>query len=265
MNCSELKYHLYINHVEETPNCLCGCIETPQHYFFECPLYLTNRDISLAYFWNTEAPLSLKNILFGDIQENMTKTLITAVEKYICEAQRFSILSLCEWHCIHVYCVLSSRFGVFHLYEPLDALYSAMYGVYCVLSSRFGVFHLYEPLDTLCSAMYGVYCVLSSRFGILHLHEPLDALYSAMYGVYCVLSPRFGVFHLYEPLDALYSVMYGVYCVLPSRFGVFHLYEPLDALYSVMYGVYCVLPSRFGVFHLYEPKAGRCCLLVLHG
>ena len=32
MNCSELKYHLYINHVVETPNCLCGCIETPQHY-----------------------------------------------------------------------------------------------------------------------------------------------------------------------------------------------------------------------------------------
>ena len=36
----------------------------------------------------TEAPLSLKNILYGDIQENMTKTLITAVEKYICETQR---------------------------------------------------------------------------------------------------------------------------------------------------------------------------------
>ena len=73
MNCSELKYHLYINHVVETPNCLCGCIETPQHYFLECPLYPTHRDILLAYF-----PLSLKNILYGDIQENMTRTLITA-------------------------------------------------------------------------------------------------------------------------------------------------------------------------------------------
>ena len=50
----------------------------------------------LAYFRNTEAPLSLKNILHGDIQENMTKTSITAVEQYICETQRFSILSLCE-------------------------------------------------------------------------------------------------------------------------------------------------------------------------
>ena len=96
MNCSELKYHLYINHVSETPNCLCGCLETPQHYFLECPLFLTHRDILLAYFQNTEAPLSLKNILYGDIQENMTKTLITAVEQYICETQRFSILSLCE-------------------------------------------------------------------------------------------------------------------------------------------------------------------------
>ena len=60
MNCSELKYHLYINHVSET-----------------------HRDILLAYFRNTEAPLSLKNILYGDIQENVTKTLITAVEQYI--------------------------------------------------------------------------------------------------------------------------------------------------------------------------------------
>ena len=58
--------------------------------------YLTHRDILLAYFRNTEAPLSLKNILYGDIQENMTKTLIAAVEQYICETQRFSILSLCE-------------------------------------------------------------------------------------------------------------------------------------------------------------------------
>ena len=72
------------------------CIETPQHNFLECPLYLTHRDILLAYFRNTEAPLSLKNILYGDIQENMTKTLIAAVEQYICETQRFSILSLCE-------------------------------------------------------------------------------------------------------------------------------------------------------------------------
>ena len=94
MNCSELKYHLYI-HVAETPNCLCGCIETPQHYFFECPLYLTHRDILLVYFQNTEAPLTLKNIIYGDIKKNMTETLITSVEKYICETQRFSILCKC--------------------------------------------------------------------------------------------------------------------------------------------------------------------------
>ena len=33
MNCRELKYHQYINPVAQTPNCLCGCIEMPQHYF----------------------------------------------------------------------------------------------------------------------------------------------------------------------------------------------------------------------------------------
>ena len=58
--------------------------------------YIQLTETFYLHFRNTEAPLSVKNILHGDIQENMTKTLITAVEKYIRETQRFFILSLCE-------------------------------------------------------------------------------------------------------------------------------------------------------------------------
>ena len=41
MQCSELLYHLYQNHVADSPNCPFGVIETPEHYFFvHCPTLL---------------------------------------------------------------------------------------------------------------------------------------------------------------------------------------------------------------------------------
>ena len=39
MQCNELLYHLYQNHIADSPNCPCGVIETPEHYFFDCPLH----------------------------------------------------------------------------------------------------------------------------------------------------------------------------------------------------------------------------------
>ena len=44
MQCSELLYHLYQNHVADSPNCPCGVIETPEHYFFDCPLHHIARE-----------------------------------------------------------------------------------------------------------------------------------------------------------------------------------------------------------------------------
>ena len=39
MQCSELLYHLYQNHVADSPNGPCGLIETPEHYVVDCPLH----------------------------------------------------------------------------------------------------------------------------------------------------------------------------------------------------------------------------------
>ena len=39
MQCSVPLYHLYQNHVVDSPNCPYGVIETPEHYFFDCPLH----------------------------------------------------------------------------------------------------------------------------------------------------------------------------------------------------------------------------------
>ena len=39
MQCSELLYHLYQSHVANSPNCPCNVVETPEHYFHDCPLH----------------------------------------------------------------------------------------------------------------------------------------------------------------------------------------------------------------------------------
>ena len=44
MQCSKLLYHLYQNHVADSPNCPCGLIETPEHYYFDCPLHHIARE-----------------------------------------------------------------------------------------------------------------------------------------------------------------------------------------------------------------------------
>jgi len=44
MKCSSLKSHLFHLNIVESARCLCGCAyETPHHYFFECPLFHTER------------------------------------------------------------------------------------------------------------------------------------------------------------------------------------------------------------------------------
>ena len=112
MNCSELKHHLYINHVAETPNCLCGCIETPQHYFWMSIIFYSQRHFTSIF----SKYCLIKNIHYGDIQENMTKNVITAVEKYISETQRFFILALpCCFH-INVTNTLCSETNALTIY-----------------------------------------------------------------------------------------------------------------------------------------------------
>ena len=59
MQCSELLYHLYQNHVADSPNCPCGVIETPE-----------------------PAPS-------GNLPE-----LVIAVEKFITTTQRFTLTML---------------------------------------------------------------------------------------------------------------------------------------------------------------------------
>ena len=46
-DCSSLKHNLLIRNILDSPLCVCGALETNQHYFFECPLYRNERNLFL--------------------------------------------------------------------------------------------------------------------------------------------------------------------------------------------------------------------------
>ena len=91
MQSSNLQAHLFFLHVTENPTCHCSNnIEDSQHYFFECPLYFTQR-LTLSTTLTALGKFDLNTILFLDPdQDEMTnKIILTAVHKYIKESGRF--------------------------------------------------------------------------------------------------------------------------------------------------------------------------------
>ena len=91
MQCSELLYHLYQNHVADSPNCPCGVIETPEHYFFDCPLHHIARDELTAELFQLQLTPTLNTVLFGDAPSGNLPELVIAVEKFITTTQRFTL------------------------------------------------------------------------------------------------------------------------------------------------------------------------------
>jgi len=42
--CSDLNFHLYLNHIKDNASCSCGYpIENAEQYFFHCPRYTDQR------------------------------------------------------------------------------------------------------------------------------------------------------------------------------------------------------------------------------
>ena len=82
MNCSELNYHLFNNHVSDNPSCSCGSVETSQHYFLECPLHYVSRAEFVSKLANINVQPCLNTILYGKIPENLITKLTNAVESF---------------------------------------------------------------------------------------------------------------------------------------------------------------------------------------
>ena len=91
MQCSNLKSHLVLLHVEDDYTCQCSHnIEDTQHYFFECPLYYTHR-LTLSASLNAIGKFDLQTILFldSDVDDNTNLIILQAVHKYIKDTGRF--------------------------------------------------------------------------------------------------------------------------------------------------------------------------------
>ena len=68
MLCSPLNDHSFSHiHVVDSPACDCGhSRESIKHYFLECPMYITDRDVLLMTLQSLHFVPSLTNILYGD-------------------------------------------------------------------------------------------------------------------------------------------------------------------------------------------------------
>ena len=95
MQCSELLYHLYQNHVADSPSCPCGVIETPKHYFFDCPLHhIAKEELNTAELFRLQLTPTLNTVLFGDAPAGNLPELVIAVETFITTTQRFTLTML---------------------------------------------------------------------------------------------------------------------------------------------------------------------------
>ena len=95
IGCSKLNQHLCNNlKVIENPNCMCGApIESVSHFFFQCPIYKTEREqlfLSIADLTNKEISINL--LLNGErsLSININFKIIDKIHVYLEKTNRFS-------------------------------------------------------------------------------------------------------------------------------------------------------------------------------
>ena len=93
MKCSKLNSHLFMLHVTDSPECLCGNNdEDANHYLLYCPLYHIQRQ-KMLYSLNNDLNINYvdyKLLLYGsdtlDLKTN--KSIFKAVHTFISESGR---------------------------------------------------------------------------------------------------------------------------------------------------------------------------------
>ena len=92
MGCSSLNAHLsLILHVKDDCRCACGhSVESPKHYFLECPLHAGPR-ADLMQTINEITDCNINILLFGNKELNFEQNCIIfqSVHKFIKDTNRF--------------------------------------------------------------------------------------------------------------------------------------------------------------------------------
>ena len=89
LECSSLNQHLYKKKLINSPNCLCGQVESAAHFLLHCPRY---NQIRRRYFGNTAFPITVHNLLYGVRNQNITYNdeIFKQVQLYILASKRFT-------------------------------------------------------------------------------------------------------------------------------------------------------------------------------
>ena len=88
MQCSSLKQHLYLKNIEPDPYCICGGVETTEHFLLHCKNYDRLRHKHFDHF-NLNITTNL--LLYGDknMNDDYNAKLFTCVQRFIIETKRF--------------------------------------------------------------------------------------------------------------------------------------------------------------------------------
>ena len=93
-HCSNLKEHLYSKNIIEDPFCICGEVETSEHFFLECTIY----DEHTIMVDNLQAflPITIPRLLYGDpsLDEHSNLAIYKEVHCFIKASHRFCSASI---------------------------------------------------------------------------------------------------------------------------------------------------------------------------
>ncbi|MCG8047067.1 MAG: reverse transcriptase domain-containing protein, partial [Candidatus Thiodiazotropha endolucinida] len=90
MRCSSLNQHLFSRNIIDSPLCVCGAIETTQHFLFSCTRYTHLRQDLYTELQPICQP-SLDVLLFGnhELSDSNNKQIFLAVQEFIIKTKRF--------------------------------------------------------------------------------------------------------------------------------------------------------------------------------
>ena len=89
-NCSSLNFHLYSKNLAESPNCVCGVVESAKHFRLECPKFQQMR-LDMMNIISTISEPRLNTLLYGDkkLDNHANEVIFLTVQQFISQTKRF--------------------------------------------------------------------------------------------------------------------------------------------------------------------------------